>query len=186
MRKGIMQCRCGLLLCVSLFLSGCKSHYVVTDVQSSRIAIDASLDAIQSQEALQLIAPYRASIDSMMNTVLGLLAKGDINCAGSELPLSNDLFASQQRTVITPETLEQRRARQASETPAGVIRTAEEVRRAEEEALRKKEEEERQAREKAEEEAREEERIRKENSFWNKGWKKLKNLGETILGPEEE
>lgn len=71
MRKGIMQCRCGLLLCVSLLLSGCKSHYVVTDVQSSRIAIDASLDAIQSQEALQLIAPYRASIDSMMNTVLG-------------------------------------------------------------------------------------------------------------------
>ena len=124
--------------------------------------------------------------DAMMNTVLGLLAKGDINCAGSELPLSNDLFASQQRTVITPETLEQRRARQASETPAGVIRTAEEVRRAEEEALRKKEEEERQAREKAEEEAREEERIRKENCFWNKGWKKLKNLGETILGPEEE
>ena len=124
--------------------------------------------------------------DAMMNTVLGLLAKGDINCAGSELPLSNDLFASQQRTVITPETLEQRRARQASETPAGVIRTAEEIRRAEEEALRKKEEEERQAREKAEAEAREEERIRKENSFWNKGWKKLKNLGETILGPEEE
>ena len=124
--------------------------------------------------------------DAMMNTVLGLLAKGDINCAGSELPLSNDLFASQQRTVIAPETLEQRRARQASETPAGVIRTAEEVRRAEEEALRKKEDEERQAREKAEEEAREEERIRKENSFWNKGWKKLKNLGETILGPEEE
>ena len=124
--------------------------------------------------------------DAMMNTVLGLLAKGDINCAGSELSLSNDLFASQQRTVTTPETLEQRRARQASETPAGVIRTAEEVRRAEEEALRKKEDEERQAREKAEEEAREEERIRKENSFWNKGWKKLKNLGETILGPEEE
>ena len=123
--------------------------------------------------------------DAMMNTVLGLLAKGDINCAGSELPLSNDLFASQQRTVTTSETLEQRRARQASETPAGVIRTAEEIRRAEEEALRKKEDEERQAREKAEEEAREEERIRKENSFWNKGWKKLKNLGETILGPEE-
>jgi cell division protein FtsA len=124
--------------------------------------------------------------DGMMNTVLGLLAKGDINCAGGELPLTGDLFASQQRTVTTPETLEQRRARQASETPAGVVRTAEEVRRAEEEALRKKEDEERQAREKAEEEAREQERIRKENSFWNKGWKKLKNLGETILGPEEE
>jgi cell division protein FtsA len=124
--------------------------------------------------------------DAMMNTVLGLLAKGDINCAGSELPLSNDLFANQQRTVITPETLEQRRARQASETPAGVIRTAEEVRRAEEEALRKKEEEERQAREKAEEEAREAARIKKENSFWNKAFKGLKEFGKKMVEEDEE
>ena len=50
--------------------------------------------------------------DGMMNTVLGLLAKGDINCAGSDLDYNNDLFASQ-RPQITPETLEQRRARQA-------------------------------------------------------------------------
>jgi cell division protein FtsA len=67
-----------------------------------------------------------------------------------------------------------------------VVRTAEEKRLAEEEARLKKEEEERIAREEAEAMAREEERIRKENSFWNKGWKKLKTLGETILGPEEE
>lgn len=71
MRKETMQWTMGLLLCVSLFLCGCKSHYAVADVQSSRVAIDASLDAIVSQDAVKLIAPYRASVDSMMNTVLG-------------------------------------------------------------------------------------------------------------------
>ena len=156
-----------------------KAFQNYTHVDKIRIA------KFVTQTITSTIADINAH-DGMMNTVLGLLAKGDINCAGGELPLTGDLFAPQQRTVTTPETLEQRRARQASETPAGVVRTAEEIRRAEEEALRKKEDEERQAREKAEEEAREAARIRKENSFWNKGWKKLKNLGETILGPEEE
>ena len=123
--------------------------------------------------------------DGMMNTVLGLLAKGDINCAGSDLDYSNDLFASQ-RPQITPETLEQRRARQASETPAGVVRTADEIRRAEEEARQKKEEEERVAREKAEEEAREQERIRKENSTWNKLGRWLKRAANEIVKEEDE
>ena len=123
--------------------------------------------------------------DGMMNTVLGLLAKGDINCAGSDLDYNNDLFASQ-RPQITPETLEQRRARQASETPAGVVRTADEIRRAEEEARQKKEEEERVAREKAEEEAREQERIRKENSTWNKLGRWLKRAANEIVKEEDE
>ena len=123
--------------------------------------------------------------DGMMNTVLGLLAKGDINCAGSDLDYNNDLFASQ-RPQITPETLEQRRARQASETPAGVVRTADEIRRAEEEARLKKEEEERVAREQAEEEAREQERIRKENSTWNKLGRWLKKAANEIVKEEDE
>ena len=123
--------------------------------------------------------------DGMMNTVLGLLAKGDINCAGSDLDYNNDLFASQ-RPQITPETLEQCRARQASETPAGVVRTADEIRRAEEEARQKKEEEERVAREQAEEEAREQERIRKENSTWNKLGRWLKKAANEIVKEEDE
>ena len=122
--------------------------------------------------------------DGMMNTVLGLLAKGDINCAGGDLDYNNDLFASQ-RPQITPETLEQRRARQASEIPAGVVRTVDEIRRAEEEARQKKEEEERIAREKAEEEAREQERIRKENSTWNKLGRWLKKAANEIVKEEE-
>ena len=121
--------------------------------------------------------------DGRMNTVLGLLAKGDINCAGSEINPNGDLFSNQRPQQ--QETTEQRRARQATEIPAGVIRTADEIRRAEEEAQRKKEEEERIAREKAEEEAREEARIRKENSFWNKAFKGLKEFGKKMVEEEE-
>ena len=121
--------------------------------------------------------------NGMMNTVLGLLAKGDINCAGGDIDPNGDLFAQQK--VQPVETPEQRRARQASEIPAGVIRTAEEIRRAEEDAQRKKEEEERQAREKAEEEAREQERIRKENSTWNKIGRWLKKTATDIVKEEE-
>ncbi len=127
--------------------------------------------------------PEVTAHDGMMNTVLGLLAKGDINCAGNAIDPNGDLFASQR--PIQPETLEQRRARQATEIPAGVVRTADEIRRAEEEAQRKKEEEERIAREEAEAKAREEARIKKENSWLNKGWRKLKEFGKTMVEEEE-
>ena len=120
--------------------------------------------------------------DGKMNTVLGLLAKGDINCCGGELNTTSDLFAPK---TPQPETVEQRRARQATETPAGVVRTVDEIRRAEEEAQRKKEEEERIAREKAEEEAREAARIRKENSTWNKMGRWIKDFGKKIVEDEE-
>ena len=121
--------------------------------------------------------------DGRLNTVLGLLAKGDINCAGGEINPNGDLFASQRPQPN--ESPEQHPARQASQTPAGVIRTAEEIRRAEEEAQRKKEEEERIAREKAEEAAREEERIRKENSIWNRAGRWLKKAANEIVKEEE-
>jgi cell division protein FtsA len=119
--------------------------------------------------------------DGMMNTVLGLLAKGDINCVGQVYDPNGDLFAPQKPL----ETAEQRRARQATEIPAGVIRTQEEIRRAEEEARLKKEEEERIRREQAEAEERERQRIKKENSFWNKAFKGLKEFGKKMVEEEE-
>ena len=121
--------------------------------------------------------------DGTMNTVLGLLAKGDINCAGADVDPNGDLFASQKPQP--QDVIEQRRARQATETPAGVVRTVDEIRRAEEEARLKREEEERIAREQAEEEAREQERIRKENSTWNKLGRWLKKAATEIVKEEE-
>ena len=116
--------------------------------------------------------------DGKMNTVLGLLAKGDINCAGNEINLNGDLFSQQNVSggSAANGAVEQRRARQATETPAGVVRTTDEVRRAEEEARIKKEAEERAAREKAEAEAKEKARLRKENSPWNKFGRWLRDL----------
>ena len=121
--------------------------------------------------------------DGKLNTVLGLLAKGDINCAGDEFDPNGNLFATpkQQQT----ETLTERRARQAVETPAGVVRTVDEIRRADEEARRQKDEEDRIAREKAEAEERERQRIKKENSIWNKMFKGLKSFGEKVISDEE-
>jgi cell division protein FtsA len=117
-----------------------------------------------------------------MNTVLGLLAKGDISCAGNAIDPNGDLFAIKQTGTINTE---QRKARQATETDPGVIRTEREKQQAEEEARRKKEEEERIEREKAEAEAREQARIKKENSAINKGWKWLKKFGKTMIEEEE-
>ena len=105
--------------------------------------------------------------NGMMNTVLGLLAKGDINCAGGAIDPNGDLFQTDPPRA-TQEPNDQRPARRPSEVPAGVIRTEAEKQKAEEEARLKREEEERIQREKEEAEAAERERIRRENSKWNK------------------
>ncbi|MBP3776228.1 MAG: cell division protein FtsA [Prevotella sp.] len=128
--------------------------------------------------------PEITAKNGQMNTVLGLLAKGDINCAGQEIDPNGDLFRQPQQQPAE-SILEQRRARQAVETPAGVIRTREEVLRAEEEARQKKEEEERAAREKAEEEARIEAERRKENSPFRKMGSWLKKFGQEIIKEED-
>ena len=123
--------------------------------------------------------------NGMYNTVLGLLAKGDINCAGGAL--NGDLFGDEeeQRREID------RKPRQPHEVGIGTIRTAKEEELAAEEARRKKEEEEerlRQEQERAEEEERlkrEEERQRKkENSWFNRFKKKFVDFGKEIVADE--
>ena len=113
--------------------------------------------------------------NGMMNTVLGLLAKGDINCAGGAIDPNGDLFGQQK--PVTTETNDQRPARKPNEVPAGVIRTEAEKQKAEEEARKKAEEE---AARKAEEE-----RIRKENSKWTKFKKGVLSFGKKIIEDEE-
>ena len=119
--------------------------------------------------------------DGKMNTLLGLLAKGDINCAGDEV--NNDLFSNQKKEIPHP-TNDQRQARQISEIPAGVIRTEAEKQKAEEEKRRQEEEAERL---RLEEEEKERQRIKqekRENSFWNKFMKKAKEIGKDIVSEE--
>lgn len=119
--------------------------------------------------------------NGMMNTVLGLLIKGDINCAGDSIQ-DGDLFSTpKQPTTVTTDP---RPARQPGEVPPGVIQTATEKKQAEEIRRRQQEEEDREKRERELREKEEEERVRKENSFWNKALKGIKQFGKSIV--EEE
>ena len=123
--------------------------------------------------------------NGMMNTVLGLLMKGDVNCAGGPIDPRGDLFG-QSKPSIVAENNDQRPARKPGEVPAGVVLSEQEKLKAEEEARQKAEDE---ARKKAEEERKlkeEQERQRRENSRWNKFKKNIVNFGKTIMGPEEE
>ena len=117
-----------------------------------------------------------------MNTVLGLLAKGDINCAGDEVDANRNLFDPVKPHPIGTET--RTKARTATETPTGVVRTEAEKQQAEEEARRKREEEERLEREKAEEEARRIAEEKKKNSPLNKGLRWFKKMAEKLTEPE--
>jgi cell division protein FtsA len=139
------------------------------------MTINSSLEQIKSH-------------NGMMNTVLGLLAKGYINCAGPEIDPNRSLF--EEPVVVTGETID-RTPRAGHEVPTGVIRTEYEEKLAEEEARRKREEEEAEARRRQEEEEaearrqQEEERKRKrENSWWNKLARKAKQFGEDMVSDE--
>ena len=70
-------------------------------------------------------SPDITAHNGMMNTVLGILAKGDMNCAGDETPEHADLFegpAAAKPTVKTADLHQQPRS--ASEMGTGVVPTA--------------------------------------------------------------
>ncbi len=121
--------------------------------------------------------------NGMMNTVLALLSKGDINCAGDEINANGDLFAAQHPTTIQNDI--HIKARQATETAPGVVRTEAEKQKAEEEALRKKEAEDEAYRIAKEEERKRIAEEKKKNSIINKAGKKLKNFFESIIKEDE-
>jgi cell division protein FtsA len=102
-----------------------------------------------------------------MNTILGILLKGDMSCAGETF--EDDLFGkSETSTANTKE--------ENIHTP-----TTEELQKAEEEKRRKQEEEEEKARKQAETGN----RGGNGNSISHKLWKKLKQFGQTMISEDE-
>lgn len=116
--------------------------------------------------------------NGMMNTILGLLIKGDRNCAGDEID-PNNLFAQKPEDVLTASL-----GRADIPKKQGVVPTEAEKRQQEEELRRKREEEERMERERQEEEARRLAQERKENSPLNKSLKFFKKWTKKLT--EEE
>lgn len=124
--------------------------------------------------------------NGMMNTVLGLLEKGDMNCAGDEI--TGDLFggtpADQSGAVADP--LHKGAPRPITEISGkGIVQTEEEKKKAEEEARRKRVAEEEEQRRQEEEEAERLRREKRENSFWNKLFRGVKKFGEDMIKDEE-
>ncbi len=122
--------------------------------------------------------PRITSKNGTMNTLLGLLAKGDMNCAGGEI--SSDFFGGGAAGDIY-------KGRPSDGTPKqGVVQTPADKKKAEDEALKKKKAED-EAKAKAEAEAKalaEEER--RKNNFWHKLGRNFKNFGKQILQADEE
>ncbi|MFC2448977.1 MAG: cell division protein FtsA [Prevotella denticola] len=119
-----------------------------------------------------------------MNTVLGLLAKGDMNCAGAAYnPSQNSLFNSNDVAVGVPADSYTPSA--ASRQGQGIVPTPEEKKKAEAER-RKREEEERKQREEEEARALELEEEKRRNSFWHKFTRKAKEFGKKIIDEEDE
>ena len=125
--------------------------------------------------------PAITAHDGTMNTILGLLAKGDMNCAGDEI--SNDLFG------IAPEVKPANGQQTGDHKPqrtsgSGVVITEAEKQKAEEEARKKREAEEELERQRLEEEA-EAEKRRRDNSLFNRSWKGIKSFLKKMTEEEE-
>ncbi len=127
------------------------------------------------QQSISSKDPLITARNGMMCTVLALLAKGDMSCAGEEIDQNADLFDPSRKQKGKNEP--QREPRTPSELEPGVVQTAAEKQKIEEERKRLEEEEAARQAEIAAEEARkkaeEEERRRRENSGMKKFGKKM-------------
>jgi len=120
--------------------------------------------------------------NGMMNTVLGILAKGDMNCAGSETKLSKDLFDSE-KPVKAPTTEEIHAVpRKAGELGGGIVQTEAEKNKAEEQRRRQAEEKARQEQEEEERRLEEEKRKRGGLKTWGK---KITRFLKTAISEDE-
>ena len=153
-----------------------KAFINYTHIEKVRVAKSVNLTIIGNQ-------PEITAKDGRMNTVLGILAKGDINCAGRDLG-DNDLFGNAEKDANMDENIP-RQVRTGGEIPAGVIQTAEEKKLASDISRKKKEEADAAKRREEEEKARKEAEERRKNSFANKmvGW--LKKVGKEFTQEEE-
>ena len=121
----------------------------------------------------------------MMNTVLGILAKGNMNCAGNEVDPTKDLFTAPKTTTATTTDELHKNPRQPNELEDGVVQTEAEKRKAEE-LRRQQEEEERRRLEEEELQRQEEERKKEDNGVKKIGSRFTKFIKKLISEDEEE
>lgn len=126
------------------------------------------------QQTINSKNPEITAKDGTMNTILSLLEKGDINCAGDEI--TNDLFN-------TDRPLASGKTQRTTDRP-GVVQTEAE-KRAQEEARKKKEADEAAIRKEEQAKADREKKAKKENSIANKAIKNLRTFFKKMVEEEE-
>ena len=135
-------------------------------------------------QAITAKDPLITAKDGTMNTVLGILAKGNMNCAGDEIDPNAELFAESKPATTTTTADIHREPRKVNEIQSGVVLTEAEKQKAEEEKRRA--EEEAAAKAAAEEAAAKaiEEEDDKENGIKTLG-KKIGNFFRSIIAEDE-
>ena len=158
-----------------------KAFYNYTHLDKIRVAKFVNYTVKSS-------SPDINSKNGMMNTILGLLIKGDQNCAGVEIDPTNLFDSNNSASLNGPVSLGQR---SDNTKKTGVVLTEAEKRKAEEEAQRRREEEERrqaeieaESRRQAEEEKKRQEEERRKNSPLNKSISWLKKVVKDMTADE--
>ena len=88
MKRMILRFTPGVLLAAAFLLSSCHPVYEVTKTEGTMIAIDSTWDAKPNAEAVALLAPYKAKVDSIMYRVVGT-AEMSMDKGAPESLLSN-------------------------------------------------------------------------------------------------
>lgn len=149
-----------------------------TNMEKVRVAKTTAIN-INSKDSVRGIAE-----DGTMNTILSLVAKGTMNCAGREF--SNTLFGDDLNTTTTTTTTQ---TTTATSTVANLDAAAMAAQRAE--AARKAEEERKRLEEEERKRQEEEERLKKEESkkkpsFFKRMKDSLTNFGKSLVEPEND
>ena len=141
-----------------------KAFRKAINIEKVRIAKSVNINVKDSKPAL--------ANNGTMNTILSLLAKGDMNCAGNAF--NDSLFDEEQLAATT----------QTAATAAQIA--AEKAKAEEEERLRKEKEAEEEERKRKEKEAEEERQAaeKKEKSVMHRIFGSLKQFGRSLVEPE--
>ena len=60
---------------VGMMIASCRSHYVMSGIERSRILVDSRYDALNDAQADAFMAPYKHVVDSVMSPVVGEVAR---------------------------------------------------------------------------------------------------------------